>query len=172
MRLEQPSTSLRHAPPQVEAVPKRRSGCAHRLGYALLSSLIPGTGQVLAGYARRGAAMIVVSVLIAIPLLYLAQQGSSAILWYLVQPDYLIAAFVGNVLVLAFRLGAVIDAYRLPGNGSNATEAGWQRPAALAGLLVVIVFTVVPHLYAGYYVYLMYDLLTDMFSMQMTTSTL
>jgi cell envelope-related function transcriptional attenuator common domain len=80
--------------------------------------------------------------------------------------------------LLAFRLFAVIDAYRVGGvggsgaGGGGAHHAGSENPAsapllrvgiAVTALTLLLVLTAAPHGIAGYYTYLSHDLLTSVF---------
>jgi hypothetical protein len=86
---------------------QRRTRQEKRLLFALLSSLIPGSGQLAAGYRTRGAIMLAVSFVVLVAALALYQQGTTRILSYLVQPEILIGLFILNIAILAFRLISV-----------------------------------------------------------------
>ena len=118
---------------------------------ALLSCLLPGAGQLYLGYRRRGAAMLVVTVLCLAVGVGLWSEPS-AVSRMLVQPRALLALLVADAGLLVFRVVAVLDAYLL------ARRDGWRRPAAAgwrrgaaAGLVVVVAFTAAPHAAAAYY---------------------
>lgn len=158
--MSQPSTDRR----------ARRSG--YRLIYSLLSSLVPGTGQVLAGRRRRGAVMISVSVLIIAGVVAAYVQGVNTLLSYAVQPRVLIGVFLLNLLVLAFRLGSVVDAYRSPQPVEEHEPAGWRGSLVVLALGAVLVVTAAPHAVLGYYTYLTYDTLNQVFSAEAITEEL
>jgi LCP family protein required for cell wall assembly len=133
---------------------------------AVSSALVPGTGQLAAGARRRGFVMLAVVLALAICAGALVLQGVDQVLVWLLEPSVLIALVVVDVAVLAFRLYAVVDAFRLR---SPARQGDTGRPAALrafaagAGLGLLLLFTVAPHAVAGYYAYVEYDLLTTVF---------
>ncbi len=170
-----------------------------RLLFALLSALVPGTGQIAAGALRRGLVMLAVVVALLITGAVVALQGVDQVLSYVVRPGVLLALLGFNVLLLAFRLFAVIDAYRLSGGGRNLTTtplpwnsagtplsqetAGTPRrraaPApslirgvlATAALTLLLTLTAGPHGIAGYYTYLSHDLLTSVFATEGDSTT-
>lgn len=147
-----------------------REDCALRA--ALLSALVPGAGQIYLGRRRRGLAMVAISAL---------ALGVGGGLWlldpilvlsWLVQPRVLLGLLALNALLLAFRLFAVVDAYRL-------ARADWQairdigrrgrRIGVSAALALLLILTAAPHVAAGYYAYLTYELLTEVFPSNDTT---
>lgn len=110
---------------------------------ALLSALWPGLGQLALGSRRWG-------LLLAVPPLLLLVLGIAALvspdrlgtLSLLVDPDIIAALLVAEVVVLLWRLAAVLDAFRR-GNGQPL-----GRGAALTA--VALVFVLVPSVYAAY----------------------
>lgn len=141
-----------------------RSG--NRLIYSLLSALIPGTGQILAGYRWRGAIMIVVSLVILAGVIIAYVQGVNTLLSYVVQPRVLIGIFVVNVLVLVFRVGSIVDAYWSPQPVEDRKPAGWRGGLVALALGVMLTVTAAPHAVLGYYTYLTYDTLNQVFSVE------
>lgn len=95
---------------------------SRRLLFALLSAVVPGAGQIAAGARRRGLIMLAVVAVLLICGVVLALQGVDQVLSYVVRPRVLRALLGFNVILLAFRLFAVIDAYRVGGGGGS--EAG------------------------------------------------
>lgn len=141
---------------------------SRRLLFALLSALVPGAGQVAAGARRRGLIMLAVVAALLICGVVLALKGVDQALSYAVRPRVLLALMGFNVLLLAFRLFAVIDAYRVGGvggsgaGGGGAHHAGSENPAsapllrvgiAVTALTLLLVLTAAPHGIAGYYTY-------------------
>jgi hypothetical protein len=121
---------------------------------ALLSTLIPGAGQLYAGRTARGVAMLLVTAmtLAAIPALWGA--GSLFLLTFLVRPWVLALLLALDLLALAFRLYAVTDAYRL---------AGGRMRSGRITLALLFMLVAAPHLAAGYYDLLAMQLLNDLF---------
>jgi LCP family protein required for cell wall assembly len=134
----------------------------------LLSSVIPGIGQVYAGRHRRGALMLALTLLCLLAAgvvgQALRQPGAIA---RLVQPEALLILLVGNMLLLCFRIASAADAFWLnvrrgKGPGGHAQLVGWrQLPVAL---IAVLVFTTLPHAYAAWYNVKAYELVTSVFA--------
>jgi polyisoprenyl-teichoic acid--peptidoglycan teichoic acid transferase len=137
-----------------------------RLLYATLSALVPGSGQWLAGHRRRGIAMLLVTLLVIGLVVALASQGVSTLLSYLVQPTFLFMLFIVNLVLLLFRIFAVVDAYRCgrSAGGAATPSSRWRRSAFITGLAVVLAFSAAPHAVIGYYTYITHDMLTHVFS--------
>jgi LCP family protein required for cell wall assembly len=97
------------------------------------------------------------------------------VLSYVVRPRVLLGLLGLNVLLLAFRLFAVVDAYRVGRSGGSANPASAPHPeeivpaslfrvgVATAALTLLLVLTAGPHGIAGYYTYVSHDLLTSVF---------
>jgi LCP family protein required for cell wall assembly len=111
---------------------------------AALSALIPGAGQWYAGRPVRATVVASPLILLLVASAIASQGGAVGILEWIVRPAVLWMLLAVNVLLLAWRLFAVFDAYRLPG---NTQAGGWSL--ALLGVAVAIV--VVPHVVAGAY---------------------
>jgi LCP family protein required for cell wall assembly len=144
--------------------PASRDRRGRPLVAALLSCLVPGVGQLYLGYRRRGAAMLVVTVLCLAVAVGLWSEPS-AVSRMLLQPRALLALLVADAGLLVFRVVAVLDAYLLArqDGGQRPTAAGWRRGAA-AGLVAVVALTAAPHAAAAYYGLEAYDLLTSVFA--------
>ena len=123
---------------------------------ALLSSILPGTGQWYAGHRRRALIVLGIDALLIIGAA-LAYFNKLEVVKAAFRPDLLVGAMIGNIALLAFRLWAVDDAYRL------AAERGRGRFTALAGV-VLGVLLLAPHLIAGYYDIVHYDFITETFA--------
>lgn len=131
---------------------------------ALLSCLLPGAGQLYLGYRRRGAAMLVITVLCLAVAVGLWSEPT-AISRMLVQPRALLALLVADVGLLVFRIVAVLDAYLLASRDDHRASAtsGWRKGAA-AGLVVLMTLTAAPHAAAAFYDLQAYDLVTSVFA--------
>jgi LCP family protein required for cell wall assembly len=115
---------------------------------AFLSLIFPGLGQLYAGAPLRALAFA------AGPILLLALSAGMvlrveriALLGFLVDPGVLDAVFVLNLVVLIYRLVAIVDAYRVAEYlnttaASGAGQAGRARVprnvVSIAGLLAVV----------------------------------
>jgi polyisoprenyl-teichoic acid--peptidoglycan teichoic acid transferase len=143
----------------------RRGRRGRPLVAALLSCLVPGAGQLYLGYRRRGAAMLVVTILCLVAAAGLLSEPT-AVSRMLVQPRALLALLVADLGLLVFRVVAVLDAYllaRRDGFRSPAPTGGWRMGAA-AGLVAVLTLTAAPHAAAAFYDLQAYDLLTSVFA--------
>ncbi len=113
---------------------------------AAFSALIPGSGQWYAGRVVRG-------LLIAAPMLLLlvaaglgAWRGAVGVLELAVRPAVLWTLIVVNIALLAWRVFAVTDAYRLVG---DAAGGRWSRVV----LVVLIALVAVPHMAVATYAF-------------------
>ncbi len=108
--------------------------------------MLPGTGQALNGRLRPAIALLVPSlILIAAAWLYVHSDTPAMLVARLVAPPILAALLVLNLVVLAWRLVAVLGAFldrRYP-----------LRPgrAGAAGLAILLVVTALPHVLAWNY---------------------
>ena len=145
---------------------------------AVSSAIVPGTGQLVGGVRRRGFVMLAVALALAICAGVLLLQGVDQIVVWLLEPSLLLALLVVDVVVLAFRLYAVVDAFHerpARGKADTGRSAVLRAFAAGAGLGLLLLFTAAPHAVAGYYAYVNYDLLTTVFvsdSSDTTTTSL
>jgi len=116
----------------------------------LLSSILPGTGHLLAKRWRRAVVLLEISVLVLVAALSAWQQGVDKLIEWLVQPRVLLGLLAVNLALLGFRLFAVIDSYhvaRVPvGPGRTLRTAVRQIV-----LRVLVLATLAPHVVAGYY---------------------
>lgn len=114
-------------------------GAHSRRAGALRSSLLPGWGQWLQG--RRPVAVALLGA-VAVPLLVLGWTVVSdlqAALSWLLQPNILLALILLNVYLLGMRCWAVWDAWE---GEKPRSGTGW--------LLIVLLFTALPHLGVGW----------------------
>lgn len=140
----QPARPARPATPGAAADQRRFD--RRRLIAAILSSVLPGTGQALNGRGRWALAFLVPSLVLTLATwLFLHSDTPPMLVARVVAPPVLAALLVLNVLILGWRLVAVLGAFldrRYP-----------LRPGRLgaAGLAVLLVVTAVPHLLAWSY---------------------
>ncbi|MEA3510338.1 MAG: LCP family protein [Actinomycetota bacterium] len=109
-----------------------------------LSALIPGAGQWYGGRPIRAAVVASPMVLLIIASAFALQGGSVGILEWIVRPSVLWGLLTANVLLLLWRLFAVIDAYRLAGSGRTGA---WS----FVLLAVAVGIVMVPHIVVGAY---------------------
>ncbi|HUG13804.1 MAG TPA: LCP family protein [Thermomicrobiales bacterium] len=136
-----------------------------RVAFAALSMLLPGAGQLLAGRRRRGLAIAGVVAVIGAAGLAIASWDVDRLLSHLVRPNVLIGLLVVNGALLLFRLAVVVDAYRQGRFQTRGTAwmSRLRRVGAIAALAIVLSITALPHMAAGYYIYVTYDVLTEVF---------
>ena len=92
-------------------------------------------------------------------------QGRARALGLLVQPGVLIALLVVNAVLLAWRAGAIVDAWRLARRDSSQDGDGSSTRQTLAAvvLAVLLVATLGMHVGAGFIGYKAYDTITTVF---------
>jgi LCP family protein required for cell wall assembly len=111
---------------------------------AVFSAVVPGAGQ---WYGRRPVRAAIVAspmILLLVASAIASQGGAVGILEWIVRPAVLWALLAVNVVLLAWRLFAVIDAYRLP---ERSVRTGWS----VMLLVVAVLLVVAPHVAAGAY---------------------
>jgi LCP family protein required for cell wall assembly len=144
-------------PSEQEARPRVRSPFAA----AVLSLLFPGLGHAYAGAFDRALAFA------AAPLLLLALAAGVVVrldrfqlAGLAVQAWFLTAVFVGNLVLLVYRLIAIVDAWRVTQflNAWDAGAGGARRPAtpqpgpvAVAGVLAVVLVMTGSHVAVARY---------------------
>jgi LCP family protein required for cell wall assembly len=131
--------------------PERRTAAAQptdtrRLLAAILSGVIPGLGQAVNGRPRQAAIFLVPSlILLLIAGLFVLTTSPTMLLARAIVPDTLRTLLLLDVVVLVWRLAAVLHAFvdrRYP-----------PRPGRLGavGLAVVVILVALPHGLAGLY---------------------
>lgn len=140
----------------------KRSRTAKPLTAAILSSILPGTGEWYAGARRRaGLAWMFSFGLIGAVLIRLAGEPAVRLA---VQPDIVVFLMAANGAMLLFRATSAIDAYQVAVDALPARRAIGFRPAVTASALVSILgLTAVPHLVIAYYGLSALDLLNNVF---------
>jgi LCP family protein required for cell wall assembly len=140
-----------------EARPRARSPFTA----AFLSLLFPGLGQWYAGATVRALAFAALPVL-AIALLagIGLRMDRIALLGLVFDPNVLTGVFVLNLLVLVYRVVAVVDAYRVAefvnaqaasGDGRAGRARLRRNPLSLAGLLAVLLVMATSHVVVARY---------------------
>lgn len=123
---------------------------------ALLSAVLPGTGQWYAGRLRRAFVLLAVDVML-VAVAVVAYFNKLEVVKAAFRPGVLVGFMLGNIVLLGFRIWAADDAYR------QAAVDGQGRFTALVGVIIGIVL-VGPHLVAGYYDVVHYDFITSTFA--------
>ncbi len=136
---------------------------------AFLSLIFPGLGQLYAGAPARALAFA------AVPILFIALGAGVGLrltrvelFGLILNPFVLSSVFVVNLIVLGYRLVAIVDAYRVAeymnaGPASGDGRAGRARivrnPLSIAGLLAVILVMAGSHIVVARYDMLALDVL-------------
>ncbi|MEN8039935.1 MAG: LCP family protein [Actinomycetota bacterium] len=110
----------------------------HPLIAALLSALIPGAGQLYARKPLRALAFFLPTLALVIASIAFAAQGSVEMAALLVRPSFLSGLLVVNLLILTWRVGAVVDAYAVT---ESTSDRAWM-PVTVSLLLIAVA---VPH---------------------------
>ncbi len=143
--------------------PGRRAPYAFLCG--LLSSILPGAGQLYAGRFRRGLVMLGLVAVVGVAALVLWQRGSAFLVDQLLRPEVLLGLLVANFAFLLYRLFVVVDAYRIGSRARRATTTGVGSPlVAACSLAVLVALTAAPHVAAAYYNFRSYDVLESVFA--------
>jgi LCP family protein required for cell wall assembly len=131
-------------PPAQDARPRARSPFVA----AFLSLLFPGLGHAYAGVGHRALAFAAPPLLLAALLLgVLLRLPRAELVGILAQDSTLTAIFVGNLVLLGYRLLATVDAFRVTQFLNAWTASGGGRlgrpripvhPVSVAGLLAVL----------------------------------
>jgi LCP family protein required for cell wall assembly len=112
-----------------------------RLAAAGLSAVLPGLGQALNGRSRLAALFAVPSLaLVLLAILVFQLQSPTRLIASIVAPSVLGALLTLNLLLLAWRLLAVGQAFLDTGRPGPAGRLG------IAGIAVVLVLVALPHL--------------------------
>jgi LCP family protein required for cell wall assembly len=109
---------------------------------AVLSFVVPGTGQLLTGRLTV-AILFLLPFVLAVPLGLVAAGGDPAsMLGYLAQPDVLLAIVVIDALILVWRSAAIVDAWSGAGSRAPRTAVSAVVLVALLGVTVATHYAV------------------------------
>ncbi len=145
-----------------------------RLLRALLSALIPGAGQLMAGVKRRGLALLSIFVVITFVMAVIVlAQGKDGVITWVVEPRILLTLLWVDIVIMFIRIFAVVDAWLTSSRGRLQALRPSRGGLALTGvgLVLVLAFTVIPHVVAGYYTIVTHSMLTTVFATDSPTST-
>ena len=130
--------------PRVQATrirPDTRPTDLRRLAAAGLSAVIPGLGQLVDRRTRLAALFLVPSlILIAIGLVLIQTQSPARLAAWVASPPVLGAVLTLNLLILAWRLVAVGQAFL------DTSRTGPTGRLGIIGLVVIAILVVIPHL--------------------------
>ncbi len=105
-----------------------------------MSAVVPGAGQWYAGHRVRSiifVAPFVVMLLVAVAGIAAGSFGPRTLLAWAVQPSLLRMSLVANLLVLIWRLVAVVDAYFVAGGHRPSPQVAATVLAVLAAVVAV-----------------------------------
>ncbi len=153
----------------------------HPLVAAALSAVIPGLGQIAAGYKRRGWWFIALTALFVVPVVVLfllvfyitgVDLAIDIARPFFRNPGLLLGLLGANALALAFRVMTAVDAYMLAAGTRTTGFIGTALAAAVMTLMLVA--TAIPHVWIGERNLVLYNALTFDYSVdpdQATTTT-
>jgi LCP family protein required for cell wall assembly len=128
---------------------------------AFLSLLFPGLGQLYAGAPMRALAFAAGPILaVALGAGVFLRLDRIALLGFVLDPTVLDVVFVLNLLVLVYRLIAIIDAYRVAeflnsvwvsGDGRAGRARLGRNPVSIAGLIAVVLIMAGSHVVVARY---------------------
>lgn len=129
---------------------------------AVFSAFVLGSGHLLARAWRRAAVLLGINVLVLVATLAAWRQGTDTVLGWVVQPPVLRGVLALNLVLLGVRVFAVVDSYRVarPSAPPARPRRSWGWHSVLGA---VVLFTILPHVAAGYYTWHAYQLLTLLF---------
>ncbi len=108
---------------------------------ATASAAVPGWGQIRVGKRRLGWALLSGNAVATTAFIVVGlAEGTLGIVAWLLDPDFLLALVILNLMVAVFRVWATTDAWRAAGGR-------W----AGVGLLGLLIFIGIPHAALGYY---------------------
>ncbi len=160
----------------------------HRLLRGLCSCFVPGTGQLLGGARKRGYVLLSLVVLITVGLILVvltAAEDLDQIAVWILEPTNLFILLIVDIVLVLLRVYAVADAVwlrrtrwgsaekrRAAAASKTSRDSNWKMPLAVAALVVLFAFTVLPHAWVGYqYVWKFRDMLSTVFAPPTTTTT-
>jgi LCP family protein required for cell wall assembly len=119
---------------------------------AVLSSLFPGLGQAYAGAPARALAIAVAPLLLVVLLAGLVLRVNHLeLLGYLLDPTVLGVVLVLDLLLLGYRLVAMVDAWWVATRRGGRSAGDRWRPLSMVGLLAALVVAVGPHAALAFY---------------------
>ncbi len=114
------------------------------VGAALLSGLVPGAGQLVARRPLRALLFFLPTVALTAGVLLFIDRGTLGMADLLVRPTFLTGLLILDVVLLAWRFAAVVDAFAIT---SKPGERGWLA----IPLTLVLLIVAVPHVIAWDY---------------------
>jgi LCP family protein required for cell wall assembly len=150
--------------------PRRRARSAFTA--AFLSLIFPGLGHAYARAWYRAIAFAAPPFLVLALGLGMALSSGLEVVGVVLQPPVLVGILVGNLLLLAYRIVAAVDAYRVvtylnrwdEGAGRLGPSRSVLAPLSVAGLLAVLLVMGGSHAVVAYYDMQALDLVSGVFN--------
>jgi LCP family protein required for cell wall assembly len=150
--------------------PRRRARSAFTA--AFLSLIFPGLGHAYAGAWYRAVAFAAPPFLLLALGLGLTASYQLELVGFLLQPPVLLGILAGNLVALAYRVVAAVDAYRVAlylnrwdeGAGRLGPSRAILAPLSVAGLLAVLLVMGGGHAAVAYYDLQALDLVSGVFN--------
>jgi LCP family protein required for cell wall assembly len=131
-----------------EATPPSRRG--HPVLASALSFVIPGLGQMLSGRVARGAAFAIPFLVLVAGIAAVVLVDRHLLVRAALSPVALLVIVIASLVLLVYRLWAIIDAYAVA-NAAGTAGRGAVRAFSVAGLVAVVLVTLAMH---GWFAYL------------------
>ena len=132
---------------------------------AFLSFLLPGLGQIWAGAVRRGLLFLAPLALLLLVVVWTASGRSMGYLaGLLLQPPVLLTLVVLNVAAIAYRVAAIVDAYRIAQRQRVDHPGQRDAPRAAVAVVILAAVAVATHSALAYGSYAAYDVVTGVFT--------
>jgi polyisoprenyl-teichoic acid--peptidoglycan teichoic acid transferase len=148
------------------------AGLGRAVAAGSLSLVVPGLGQLLLGARRRGQAMLGVTGLLLLVVVWQRSRGAASMLELLVQPRAVAAILVGNAALAFFHLYATLDAFRSGLGGVAPPSTDRRATLGTAGLLVSLsIAAAAPHVLAAHYALVLDETLGSVFAERQVAST-
>jgi LCP family protein required for cell wall assembly len=128
---------------------------------AVLSGVIPGVGQLMAGDRRKARNLFIIDIVILAVLAFFFRNKVSILTAWL-QPTSLALMMIANIILLGYRLWAAVDAYHTA-RGPDGRSEGTSRKVVVIGTIAIGLMLVTPHVVFAYYDVIQYDLITAVF---------
>ena len=115
-----------------------------------LSFVIPGLGQMLSGRVARGAAFAIPFLVLVAGIAAVVLVDRHLLVRAALSPVALLAIVVASLVLLAYRLWAILDAYAVASAAGTARRSA-VRAFSVAGLVAIVLVTLAMH---GWFAYL------------------
>lgn len=161
-RAERTTTRVEQARP-VRPLPRPRRPSP--LASAFLSFLVPGLGQLWAGALRRGLLFLAPLLFLAALVVALLDGRSPAYgLGLLLQPPVLLGLVALNLLAIAWRVGAIVDAYVIASGRRGRVSPRAHSARAELTVVALAAVALLTHSGLAYLSYAAYDVVTGVFA--------